>query len=99
MYLALKHLHITAVVLSFGLFALRGLWMLVDSPQRQRRWVRIVPHAIDTVLLASALGLVAILHQYPFVQGWLDVYKRQTSGWLIINGVGRRKCSSRATSF
>ena len=87
MYLALKHLHITAVVLSFGLFALRGLWMLVDSPQRQRRWVRIVPHAIDTVLLASALGLVAILHQYPFVQGWLTAKVLGLILYIILGGI------------
>ena len=73
-YLALRELHRTAVILSFTLFALRGLWMLADSPQLQRRWVRIVPHLIDTVLLASAIGLTLILQQYPFVNGWLTAY-------------------------
>ena len=71
MYLALKHTHLTAVVLSFSLFFLRGLWMLADSPQLQERWVKIVPHVIDTVLLASAIALAVLIHQYPFVQTWL----------------------------
>lgn len=72
-YLALKHIHITAVVLSLVLFALRGAWMVVDSPRLGARWVKVVPHVIDTVLLASALGLAATLQQWPFVHHWLTV--------------------------
>ena len=34
-YLALKHLHVTCVVLSGLGFALRGWWMLTDSPLLQ----------------------------------------------------------------
>ena len=71
MYLALKHTHLTAVALSFSLFFLRGLWMLADSPQLQKRWVKIVPHVIDTILLASAIALAVVIHQYPFVHPWL----------------------------
>lgn len=71
MYFALKHLHLTAVALSFTLFALRAFWMLRESPQLQKRWVKIVPHIIDTVLLVSALSLAWMLQQYPFVDGWL----------------------------
>ena len=56
-YAAIRLVHTGAAALSIALFALRGAWML-RSPQRlQRRWVRIAPHVIDTVLLASALWL------------------------------------------
>lgn len=71
MYLALKHLHLTTVMLSLALFVLRGMWMLRDSPQLEARWVKVVPHVVDSVLLSSALGLVWMLQQHPFVQGWL----------------------------
>lgn len=71
MYSALKHLHLTTIVLTFCLFMLRGVWMLTDSPRLQQRWVRIAPHLIDTVLLASAIGLTVILSQYPLVDSWL----------------------------
>jgi len=70
-YLTLKHLHITMVVLSGSFFLLRGLWMVADSAYLRQRWVRIVPHIIDTVLLASAIAMVIISAQYPFVQNWL----------------------------
>ena len=71
-YLLLKHIHVTAVVLSFGLFLLRGLWMLAGSERLRRRWVRIVPHLIDTVLLASAIGMLLVLQLNPLTQGWLS---------------------------
>lgn len=70
-YLILKHLHVGCVVLSGAGFLLRGLWMLADSPLLQRRSIRIVPHVVDTVLLGSAIAMMLISQQYPFVSGWL----------------------------
>ncbi len=56
-YAAIKLVHVGAAALSIAGFTLRGAWML-RSPQRlSEPWVRIVPHVIDTVLLASALWL------------------------------------------
>lgn len=71
MYMFVKHLHLTAVALSLSLFILRFVWSLRDSPMMQKKWVKIVPHVIDTVLLASALTLCFIIVQYPFVDAWL----------------------------
>ena len=70
-YLALKYLHVTRVVLSGLGFALRGWWMLVDSPRLKTRLARVVPHVIDSVLLGSALVMAWQSSQYPFAQGWL----------------------------
>ncbi len=95
-YLALKHLHLTTVILSFALFVLRGLWMLVDSPQLQRRWVRIAPHLIDTALLASAIGLTLILQQYPFVNGWLTTKVLALIVYIVLGGVALRHGPTRA---
>ncbi|MGC1519323.1 MAG: SirB2 family protein [Azonexus sp.] len=70
-YLALKHLHVTCVVLSGLGFALRGWWMLNDSPLLRARLTRVVPHVVDTLLLGSALVMAWQSGQYPFAQGWL----------------------------
>ena len=70
-YLALRYFHIACAALSGSLFVLRGIWMLRESAMLQRRWVRIAPHVVDTLLLASALILVIWSRQYPFVQNWL----------------------------
>lgn len=70
-YLALKHLHVTCVVLSGLGFCLRGWWMLRESPLRQHSLTRVVPHIVDTLLLGSALTMAWMSGQYPFVNGWL----------------------------
>ena len=70
-YSLLKQLHLTTIGLSFALFVLRGAWMMSASPMLRARWVRIVPHIIDTLLLASGIGLAVLIQQYPLVHGWL----------------------------
>lgn len=67
----LKMIHVAAVATSYALFVLRGVWMMRGSSLLQARWVRIVPHVVDTVLLASAVALSILLAQYPFTSGWL----------------------------
>jgi uncharacterized membrane protein SirB2 len=70
-YLALKHLHITAVLISGTGFFLRGLLMLGESPLLTKRWLKVVPHVVDTVLLGSAIIMAILSAQYPFTQDWL----------------------------
>ncbi len=70
-YFALKQLHMTTVAASYLLFLVRGVWMLADSPMLTRRWVKIVPHVNDTVLLAAGIWLTTIIGQYPGTAGWL----------------------------
>lgn len=72
MYHLTKFVHELCALASFTLFALRGVWMLRDSPQLSRRWVKILPHGIDTLLLASAIALTLMLHQYPLTHAWLS---------------------------
>ena len=72
MYHLTKFVHELCALASFTLFALRGVWMLRDSPQLSRRWVKILPHAIDTLLLASAIALTLMLRQYPLTHAWLS---------------------------
>lgn len=84
----IKWLHVSAVAVSLSLFVLRAAWMLVDSPQLRRRWVRIVPHVVDSTLLASALLLVFILNQYPFVDSWLTAKVLALVLYIVLGSVG-----------
>lgn len=70
-YLLLKNLHVMAVAISGTGFFLRGLLMLSDSPLLTHRWLKVLPHVVDTVLLGSAITMAVISAQYPFVQPWL----------------------------
>lgn len=70
-YSLLKQLHLTTLVVTFALFVLRGVWMMAGSPRLHARWVRIVPHLNDSLLLASGISLAMLTRQYPLVNGWL----------------------------
>lgn len=71
MMLWIKTIHLAAVLLSFCGFVLRAGWMLADSPMLSKRWVKVLPHIIDTVLLLSALVLVYLM-SLPLLQtDWL----------------------------
>ena len=69
MYLLVKQLHVACVVLSLAGFAARGALMLAGSPLLQARFVRVAPHIVDTVLLASALILAWMLQQRLRLRG------------------------------
>lgn len=70
-YLALKHLHLACVGLSAALFFLRGLLMLARPEALRARWARVLPHAVDTVLLAAAIGLLVVGQIHPLDAPWL----------------------------
>ncbi len=69
--LLLKSIHITSVAASYTLFLLRGIWLTRGSAIMLRRWVKIAPHSIDSVLLASAILLAWQLGYSPLNSPWL----------------------------
>lgn len=71
MYLIIKHFHTTVAALSILGFIARAGLTWARHPIMQRKWVRILPHINDTLLLAAGIGLAFMIHQYPFVHGWL----------------------------
>jgi len=71
-YQTIKYIHITCALLSGSLFFIRGCWMCADSSMLQRRWVKIAPHLIDTVLLTTAIIMAVWSQQYPFAVNWLS---------------------------
>jgi len=75
-YSAIRGLHVAAAAISLALFLLRAAWMLASPAQLQMRWVKVVPHVVDTVLLASALWLA-----------W-QLGSEGSRGWLAAKVVG-----------
>ncbi len=67
----LKNIHIFTALISFTLFFIRGLWVMKGSAMMQQKWVKIVPHLNDTLLLGTAIALTISIGQYPFSDGWL----------------------------
>jgi len=66
-----KTIHLVCVALSFAGFFVRGIWMMLNSTSLKLRWVKIAPHIIDTVLLASAIILAIQMRVSPLEHSWL----------------------------
>ena len=90
-YTLLKYLHVSCVVLSGAGFVLRGIWILQGSPMLGRRWVRIAPHMLDTVLLASAIALTLMIGQYPLVHGWLTAKVVGLIAYIVLGTVALKR--------
>jgi uncharacterized membrane protein SirB2 len=90
-YPALKHFHMGCAALSGSLFLLRGTWMLRASSMLQAKWVRIAPHVVDTLLLASAIGLAVWSHQYPGQQPWLTAKVLALLGYIVLGTIALKR--------
>jgi uncharacterized membrane protein SirB2 len=95
-YLTLKHLHVTCVVLTGLGFCLRGWWMLAESPLRQHRLTRVLPHIVDTLLLGSALCMAWMSGQYPFVNGWLTAKLCGLIAYILFGTMALKRGRTRA---
>lgn len=96
LYLFVKYVHVGCVLLSLAGFAARGALMLRGSPLLQARFVRVAPHVVDTLLLASALWLAWMMRQYPFVHGWLTAKVLGLLAYIILGSIALRRGHTRA---
>ncbi len=97
--MAVKSVHVLSAALSISLFALRGVWMLQGGARLQRRWVRIVPHGVDTVLLVSAVTLAWLSRQYPGADAWLTAKVVGLIAYIALGLVALRFGRSRRLRF
>lgn len=95
MYLAVKYVHVISVALSLTGFFLRGILMMRESPLSNARWVRVLPHINDTVLLIAALSLAAMSGQYPFVVDWVTAKVLGVIAYIILGALALRDASTR----
>ena len=71
-YLAIKYLHILTAVVSVSLFCLRFLLLMKRPAGLRRRWIRVLPHVNDTLLLTFAILLCFATRQAPLATPWLS---------------------------
>jgi uncharacterized membrane protein SirB2 len=90
-YTALKYLHVACVGISGAGFILRGVWMMQHSPMLARRWVRVVPHVVDTVLLASAIALAVMIGQYPLTHDWLTAKLAGLFAYIVLGTIALKR--------
>jgi len=73
LYLQIRLAHLICVCCSGGLFALRATLAAAQVSWVNHPALCWLSYTIDTCLLTAALMLVTIVHQYPFVNGWLTM--------------------------
>ncbi len=95
MLMWLKYVHVICAILSGSGFLVRGVWMMRESPWLQKKWVRVTPHIIDTILLGSAILLTLQIRQYPFVQNWLTAKVLALLAYIVIGAIGLKYGSTK----
>jgi len=94
-YAFLKSVHVGCAVLSIAGFLTRGLLMLRASPFLGTRFIRVAPHVVDTVLLASAIGLAWWSGQYPLQQSWLTAKVAALLAYIVLGTVALKRGRTR----
>lgn len=84
-YSLIKMIHVGSVITSYLLFLLRGIWLIQNPAKLRQRWIKILPHVIDTVLLTSAIALAVKIQQSPLTDTWLAA---KVTGLLVYIGLG-----------
>lgn len=94
------YLHIVSVGASIALFVLRFFWLCRQSAMLRQRWVRILPHIVDTLLLASGIALIFLDRVYPFTEkgSWLTEKLFGVIIYIVLGHIalGKRPRSQRA---
>lgn len=71
MYVAFKHLHIACVVISVCGFVARFVLSALRPAWRRCSFMRVAPHAVDTLLLGAAIGMLIAGRMNPLDHPWL----------------------------
>ncbi len=101
LYATLKLVHVTAVVLSGAGFVTRHVRAVTNRPVA-RGWRRAAPHAIDSVLLASALGLAWVGGFRPLEVPWLEAKLVGLAVYIVAGTIALKRgrtASVRTTAF
>ncbi|MGL4771125.1 MAG: SirB2 family protein [Plesiomonas shigelloides] len=98
MYMFLKHLHLTTIAISVTLLVLRFIGSMLRASVMQKRWVKIVPHINDTILLLTGVGLIAVTGFYPFTphSAWLTEKLLGVVIYILLGFVALREGKNKA---
>jgi uncharacterized membrane protein SirB2 len=84
-YLAIKTIHISCAIISISSFCLRAILTFKQSAYLQTRWLQILPHINDSILLICAIYLATSINQSPLEHSWLTA---KVIALLIYIGLG-----------
>lgn len=82
MYMGLKHAHLTFVLLSVVLFYYRFFATQIQRKELPK-FLKVLPHIVDTALIGTAIGLCIVLQQYPIMVTWLTIKVLFVIGYIV----------------
>lgn len=95
-YAVIKASHVGLALLSGGLFACRGVGVLLGARAPMAPLVRRGSQVIDTALLAAALLLLAALELNPFATPWLRTKLGFLLAYIVFGSLALRRARFRA---
>ena len=90
-FLAIKQPHVGLVSASGLLFALRGAALLAGQGWPMQRPWRLLSYAIDSLLLAAALLLWAMLRIDPLAQPWLATKLALLVAYIVLGSLALKR--------
>lgn len=88
--------HVRCVELSGGVFSIRALLRIAGRDEANHAVLRYGSYLIDTTLLAAAVGLTLIVHQYPLVDAWLTAKLLLLGLYIVLGSLALKRARSRA---
>jgi uncharacterized membrane protein SirB2 len=71
MYLIIKNIHMAFATLTIIGFLLRGYWRISGSSFYKSRAMKVLPHTVDALFLATGVWLIVMLNLNPMQHPWL----------------------------
>lgn len=101
-YPQIRLVHISSVIASGSLFALRGALTLAGSRLPMHAAVRYLSYGIDTVLLTAALMLLSVLGLDPLATPWLATKLALLVAYVVLGSLALKRARTprgRALAF
>jgi len=100
-YAVLKSVHVGAVVISGLGFVLRFALVQRGSVIARSRPLRVVPHVVDSILLASAFALAWLLRANPLTLPWLGAKIVALPVYIVLGSIALKhgQARTRAMAF
>jgi uncharacterized membrane protein SirB2 len=97
-YPLIKHLHIGLALVSIAGFMLRWFWRMQQSPLALALAARTLPHVVDTLLLGSALVMIALTGTVPVSTDWLSAKVGGLILYIVLGVIAMRSAPVKSRS-
>jgi uncharacterized membrane protein SirB2 len=83
-YAAVKHMHFTLIALSVGLYLVSFSGHLLESGLVQKKFMKITPHVVNTLLIVSGVFLCWMVQQYPGTDAWITEKLMAVVAYIVL---------------